>query len=290
MKCKRWGTVVVVSLAALGADMGDSAYAQNDEPAEPIFTQKAFLASEFESAAEWDQRKGADELTLGLGYARVFKDKDKWQLGIEVPVVFRNPDVGPSTSGVSDMELSVSLILPLPDRDTNTKCKESGFCLSVSGEVALPTGVDRKDIGGNGEWGAFIRAGWYGEILGKHLQLGYEQQIEPTDAQKEEADELGVGRTREKALVWNLALTHEFPKGFAKGFGLNLEVLGTTVLDAIERDEEGTIVELGVGGSFGASEHWKLRAGVKFPLTSRRESTGTALIILSWGIDSNSNK
>ena len=62
----------------------------------------------------------------------------------------------------------------------------------MSGEVAAPTGDDHKEIGGGGEWGIFLRAGRYQADSGVHLQIGYEQQIELTAAQKARDKNLDV--------------------------------------------------------------------------------------------------
>jgi hypothetical protein len=258
----------------------------HDEMAEPIFTKRSFPESEIEFEVGFDNKKTEKEVEIGIGVSWVFFDR--LQLGVELPIGIRNPDSGNTKSDIGDVEFSGKYLL--------YRAPENRFLLSFDADVAPPTGNEANDIGGKGEWGLFLTAGSSVPIgrlisvpkvpdLGAHLQFGYSQQMRVTREQKEEAEELGVAAVHEKELIWNMAFNTKLFDGiFIPGF----EVLGKTIVDAIERKERGTIVELGgtvwlvpfkedsrLGGL-------QLGIAAKAPVTSRKERNYSMLFIVKW--------
>ena len=70
-----------------------------------------------------------------------------------------------------------------------------------------------------------------------------------------------------------------------------IELLGTQVLDAVARADEGTIVEL-AGGLWLApfrDEHWlapvSIGLGYRWPVTSRHDAFGAGLLIVERAFD-----
>lgn len=213
-----------------------------DELAEPFFTKKSYPENEIEFEVEFGHGNTEDEWEFGVGASVVLGEN--FQLGIEIPYVVRRPDGAEDESSIGDVEFSAKYLVYSAPKDKNK------FFLAFDAEVAVPTGDEDKDIGEKGEWGLFTTVGMAIPLgnglsdLGVHLQLGYEQQIRTTKEQKEEAEELGVDDALEKAIIYRLAFTTKLAKG---RFQPSLEFLGTTVIDAIEEAEKGTIFEIGGG-------------------------------------------
>ena len=102
------------------------------------------------------------------------------------------------------------------------------------------------------------------------------------------AEQLGIPPTREKDFVWNLAFTQTYADGRLRP---DVELLGTTVVDALQSDDEGTSVELAVGGWTApfADDHWgaplSFGVGYRWPLTHFRDALGAGLLIVEWAFD-----
>lgn len=213
---------------------------EHDELAEPFFTKKSFPENEVEFEFGYGHGDQEDELEFGVGISMVMGEK--FQLGLEIPYVVRNPNVGQDESDIADIEFSAKYLV--------YRAPENRFILSLDAEVAAPTGDEDKDIGETGEWGLFTTAATAIPLggglpdLGAHLQVGWEQQIRTTKEQREEAAELGVDDNLEKAIIWRLAFNTKLFDGRIQP---SIEFLGTTVVDAIDESEEGTIFEIGGG-------------------------------------------
>lgn len=231
---------LVMTPAVVLAGEGHGETLKHDELAEPFFTKKSFPENEVEFEFGYGHGDNEDELEFGVGGSMVFGEK--FQLGLEIPYVVRKPNVGEDEFDIGDIEFSAKYLV--------YRAPENRFILSLDAEVAAPTGDEDKDIGGTGEWGLFTTAATAIPLggglpdLGVHLQFGWEQQIRTTKEQQEEAEELGVNDALEKAIIWRLAFN---TKLFDGRFQPSIEFLGTTVVDAIEESEKGTIFEIGGG-------------------------------------------
>ena len=270
--------VAVMVLAALVSP----AWAESDaEIPEPFFMEKAAVETEVELEFGFDDKKTEDEYEIELGGAAVLFDR--FQVGASIPIGIRNPDEGSTQSAVGDVEFSTKYQFLDVSGD--------GLNFSLAGSVALPTGNRDKEIGGTGEWGVFALAGTTIETgkdlanLGVHVRFGYEQAIRLSNEEKETAEALGVGRVREKELVWGGAIVTSLFDGRVVP---TFEVLGRTILDAVDPDEEGTIVELGGGfwlRPFAELETLALGVAVKGPVTDRRKSDFSALFVVKYEFD-----
>lgn len=258
----------------------------HDELAEPIFTKRSFPEKEIEFEIGFDNKKTEHEVEIGVGASWAFFDR--LQLGVEIPFEIRDPETGATQRDVGDVEFSGKYLL--------YRAPENRFLLSFDAEVAAPTGDERKEIGQKGEWGLFLTAGSSVPMdrllpggkapdLGAHLQFGYAQQIRLTKEQREEAEALGRAAVHEKELIWNLAFNVKLFNGVLIP---EFEVLGKTVVDAIEKKEEGTYVELAGGlwlvpfdedSPLGGLH---LGAAAKAPVTSKKERHASTLFIMKW--------
>lgn len=273
------------ALAVVMSTLITPAFAGSDveevEIPEALFTDKAGVDKELELEFGFDNKATEDEYEIGVGGSWVFFDR--LQLGVEVPFGIRDPDAGSSQSNIGDVEFGAKFQFLSAAMD--------GVSLSLAASVAAPTGDRDKEIGGVGGWGVAALAGVLvdtGDSLpdvGVNLQLGFEQQIKLSNEQKEAAETLGVGETLQKEFIWNLAFTVPF---FDGRFVPMFEVLGTTTLDAVDSDEEGTIVELSGGFWVSPFEEGEplgsLAVGVaaKAPVTNKRESDFSALLVFKY--------
>ncbi len=252
-----------------------------EELAEPIFTKRSFPEKEIEVEVLFDDKEKENEVEIGIGASAVLFDR--LQLGLEIPYVVRNPERGRQERNLGDVELSGKYLV--------YQAPENRFIFSIDAEVAVPSGSENKEIGGTGEWGVFMTAGSAvplgGSVpdLGVHVQFGFEQQVRLSDEQKEEAEEPGNHKVKEKELVWNIAINMPLFDGILIP---TFEVLGTEILEAIEDREEGTIIELAGGFWLAPFEHdspledLAFGVSVKAPVTDMKERNVAALFIAKW--------
>jgi len=246
------------------------------DPVEPIFTEEAFLEKtlEFDVGVEnQDKEKSAEIDIVGSWIVA-----NRLELGLGIPFEHRNPDDEDSVFNLSDLGISAKFLICCPSFNDL-------LFISLIGNFLFPTGDQNKNIGGTGEWGFSLNSGYFFNVadiayFGLQLELAYSQQLRLTDEQKQMADMLGIGRTREKDLIWNLALTQQYLDGRLNPV---IELLGTSIVDALDKQEEGTILELGFGiwvipfSDKSMLNALGLGAGVKFPLTEREESSSSFL-------------
>lgn len=254
------------------------------EKAEPFFTVKSFLEKEIEFSVANDNSNEDHSLELGLEVDWVFFEL--LQLGVEVPYVFLFPDGQNSTSAFSDIGLSTQVLLCCTSPTTS-------YYLSLRGELALPTGDEDKGIEGTGEWGFSLNGAYFFPVedislWGIQMQLAYAQQLKFSDEQKSLANMLNIDKTHTKDIIWNAAFTQEY---FDGRFSPVFEVLGTSTVDAMQSEDEGTIVELGFGfwvspfSDTSILNAINLGAAAKFPVTDREETSSSFLFVATYGFD-----
>ena len=252
------------------------------ELTEPIFTERSFIENNAELDSTFEEADEADSLEFSGEFNWIFLKR--LQLGIEVPVGINFPEDSQTTASLADVEFSAQILL----------CCESGWpldFLSFRTEVAPPTGSRAKDIGGDGSFGFSLLAGRLFPLtagvpdLGVQIEAGYEQQIRLDDEQLETAREFDLSRTREKEVIWNLALSQNYSQWRIQPV---FEVLGTSTVDALQSSDEGTIVELGGGfwwtpfADGRGLKNFDIAVGAKGPVTSRNDSNFTAIVIFDW--------
>ena len=295
---RSWAVLIAaVFLAATpAAALANGDEHHEEELAEPLFTEKAFLENEITLEVGYDNKDTEKEIEVGIGGSWIVLDR--LQVGAEFPFGFREPDAGKGDQNLGDIEFSAKYLL--------YQAPENRLILSAGAEVAAPTGDGGKEIGGKGEWGLFVFAGSAVPLseltpslqgapdLGVHFQFGYEQQIQLTDEQREEAEELGVADVLEKELIWRLAFNAKLSEGAVTPV---FELLGKTIIHAIEEAEEGTIFEIGGGlwlkpfvllarasgdKSLLSLEDLSFGIAAKGPVTDRRESNHSLLFVFKY--------
>jgi hypothetical protein len=276
--------LVACAVAIAIAGPAAARHVAREDPSEPIFTERAFIERNVELDVGGVFGGDANELDLTLGATWTWADR--FQLGIEIPGAVRFPEHAPTEAAFGDVGVSGQLVLC---------CDEaSGFTfVSVRAELAAPTGDRAKAIGGTGGFG-FALLGAYGltvveawEDLGIQVELAYEQEIRPSDEEREAASARGRGVGTEKSLLWNVAVTQPF---FGRRVTPVFEMLGTTTLDSVVPGEQGSGVELGVGVWLAPFDRGPLSpasfaAGYRFPVTQHSGDDGTALLIFEWSFD-----
>ncbi len=256
-----------------------------EDPVEPFFTERAFLEKNLEMDIDIENDSDGENLAFSPGTTWVFYN---WlQLGMEIPYQVSIPDQGATLSALSDIGLSVKVLLCC---DT-----ETGYTfLSVRGDVEIPSGDRSKDIGGDGSFGFSLVAG-HGftvfpslEDLTVQVELAYSQQIRLTNEQLSLAEQFNLPDSREKAFIWNIAFAQKLAGG---RFSPVLEVLGTSVVDALTDDDQGTIVKLGIGSWFVpfSDDHtlsnFSIGVGWNWPLTRFRDNEGEGVVIFELAFD-----
>jgi hypothetical protein len=283
------GRIITCLLSAAAvvvfAGRADARHLARTDPAEPIFTQRPFIEKDLELDVGWERDGGSQLLTPVLGNTWVFWNR--LETTVEVPVGVRIPDSGLTVADLSDVTLGLQLLV----------CCSPGKLLdylSIRAEVDLPTGNRSKDIGGTGGYTVSLLPGRLFTIaeslpdLFLQMQIAYTQEIRPSDDAMATAARLGRPLVHEKDFIWNIAATQKYSDGRIRPV---IELLGTQVLDAVARADEGTIVEL-AGGLWLApfyDEHWlapvSIGMGYRWPVTSRNNAFGAALLIVERAFD-----
>jgi hypothetical protein len=248
------------------------------DPTEPIFTQRAFVEKNLELDTTWEKPPDENDVELAPGVSWVF-----WsalELDLELPVVVRIPDREGTVGSVGDLGLGAQLQL----------CCEADALLdyfSVRADVEAPTGSLAKGIGGIGSWSFSLlpaRRFTIAEALPDlmvQMQLSYAQDMRATFS----ASDSGDAGVFEKAVVWNTAFAQQYMDG---RFRPVLELLGTSIVDAAEADDERTVVELAGGFwivPFPDDHHLSplsIGLGWKWPVSGRLESQLTGVLIAEW--------
>jgi hypothetical protein len=246
------------------------------DPTEPIFTQRAFVEKDLELDTTWDKVQGGNAIELAPGVSWVFGQR--LELDLEVPVGVLIPSPGATVGSLGDIALGAQLLLCCgPDGPLDY--------FSLRADIAPPTGDRTKDIGGSGAWSVSLLPARRFTIAQRlpdlmvELQLTYAEDLRATAAPSQAC---GV---RQKAFVWNSALTQQYWDGRIRPV---LELLGTTVIDAADRADEQTVVELAAGMwtvPF-PDDHplspLSIGLGWKWPVVNHLDSELTGLLILEW--------
>lgn len=255
------------------------------DPIEPLLTTPAFLDQSAELGVQWSKDSDGNEVELAAGIEWIFWER--LELNLEVPVAINDPDHGATVGDLSDIAFAAQVLL----------CCETPRpldYLSIRGAVEAPTGNRSKDIGGDGSWEVSVLPGRYFSITDRladvlaQAEIGYTQQIRIDGEGLETARELGVSKTLQKEFLWNFALAQPYFDGIVEPV---LEVLGTTVVDAVENEDEGTIVELSAGLWIAPHPHEHFLSalsyglGVTFPVTSLKEDQSVVVLVIEWALD-----
>jgi hypothetical protein len=254
------------------------------DPTEPIFTERSFVERNLELDTLWEKRASSNGITLSPSFTWVFW---KWrQLDLEVPAGIEIPRGGATVGSLGDVSTAAQAML----------CCEPNQLLdylSLRLEVEAPTGNRAKGIGGTGSWGVSVLPGRLFTVLESlpdlfvQAELGYGEALRPSQDALDAAAASGGPAAREKAAVWNVAFAQQYLAGRLRPV---FEMLGTSTIAGAPGDE-GTIVELASGMWVAPfpDEQWlspvSIGLGWKWPVTSRRDTELTGLLILEWAFD-----
>jgi hypothetical protein len=115
----------------------------------PLVTRRPVLERELEVRVSSTKRREGRETRIAPSLAMPIGSW--WQLTLELPVVFTNPRLGDDEGGASDVELE-SKFLVFQSTDSRTQ-------LSIGFSLTLPTGSERRDLGGQFAIEPFLSAG-----------------------------------------------------------------------------------------------------------------------------------
>lgn len=246
------------------------------DPTEPLFTQRAFVEKNLELDTTWDKLPSENDVELAPGVSWVF-----WQrleLDAELPVAVRIPDHAATVGSIGDLGFGAQLLLYSDPQGLLDY-------FSVRGDIAPPTGDRAKEIGGNGSWSVSLLPARRFTVVQSlpdlmvQMQLAYGEDLRATPSPS------GDDRVREKAAFWNTAFAQQYWAGRVRPV---FEVLGTTVVDAVESKDERTVVELAAGmwiAPFPDDNFLSplsIGLGWKWPVSGRLDSELTGLLITEW--------
>jgi hypothetical protein len=277
--------LALAGAAALPLDASARHLARLD-PTEPIFTQRSFVESDLELDVGWEHDSGSDTIEFAPGGSWIAVDR--LEIDLEIPAAIAIPDEGATVGSLADVGFAAQMQL----------CCAADQLLdffSLRAEVEAPTGSRSKEVGGTGSWGVSLLPGRLFTVaetlpdLLVQLELGYAQDIRVDSEAEEAARTLGRSRRVPKEVDWNLAFAQQYWNGRIRPV---VELLGTTIVDATDPSDEGTIVELAGGGWVAPffDEHWlspvSIGLGFHFPVTSHRESDVIGLLVVEWSFGS----
>ncbi len=104
----------------------------------PLVTRRPFLDREFEFRA--DHEKGPSGRVTELRGSLEIPVLPRWRVGLEIPLVFTDPRDQHSMGGVGDLTLENKFLL--------YKFRQRPGQLAAGFEVRLPTGSERRGLGG----------------------------------------------------------------------------------------------------------------------------------------------
>lgn len=285
LSCRLIVCLLSAVVAIVLAEPARARHRARTDPAEPIFTQRPFIEKDLELDVGWERASGSHLVQPVLGNTWVFWNR--LETTVEIPFGVRIPDDGPAEGDLSDVGFGVQLLLC---------CKPGKLLdyLSIRADVEAPTGNRAHDVGGTGSFAFSLLPGRLVTVIESlpdvfiQIQLAYAQDIRASAGDIETAARLGRPVVRGKDFIWNLAFAQTYLDGRIRPVA---ELLGTTVLDAVAPDDEGTIVELAAGLWVAPfyDEHWlapvSMGVGYRWPVTSRHDTLMGALFIVEWAFD-----
>jgi hypothetical protein len=282
----RWALLVIcLVVSLLLATPASARRVARRDAIEPLLTTPAFLDQSAEFGVQWSKDSDGNEVELTAGIEWIFWNR--LELNLEFPAQINDPDHGATVGDLSDIAFAAQLLL----------CCETRQPLdyfSIRGAVEAPTGNRSKDIGGDGSWEVSLLPGRYFTVTDRlaavlaQAQIGYTQQIRIDGESLETARELGISKTLQKEFLWNVAVAQPYFDGIVQPV---FEILGTTVVDAVQNHDEGTIVELSFGLWLAPHPHEHFLSalsyglGVSFPVTSLKEDQSVVVFVIEWALD-----
>jgi hypothetical protein len=220
----------------------------------PLVTGKAF--PEDEAVVRVAVTDG--NVTTRAVYERRFGALNQWE--IAVPMASVDRPAGGRAAGIGDLALGYKRVLAHSHR--------AGRIVSVSGEVKLPTGSERRGLGG----GTAVVEPFltFGQVLGGSGFLQAQAGVGiPTKAD------------RDSEVFWRAVIGRSFEqRRFGRQWSPMLEILAARTLGTGARVEWDLLP--GAQITLNRRQHVRLGLGVRLPVTDTRDRSPTAMTYLLW--------
>ena len=191
-------------------------------------------------------------------YERRFGPRNQFE--VIVPLAFAEQSPGTWTGGVGDIGLEFKRAL--------THSLRLGSIVSAGAELVTPTGSTERGIGG-------------GTVLFEpFVAIG---QILPFDSflQFQAGGEVPFDRDEADELFWRTAVGRTFTSGeFGRAWTPMVEILGARALQSGESSRWDLLPQMQV--TLNTRQHIMLNAGVRIPLTERRDRPTRAMVYVLW--------
>lgn len=227
--------VLVPAASAVAADYEEA----NIEFLYPVVTRRPVIERELEFKIEHE--KGREGRATELAAAIEWPILPRWQVELEFPFVIRDPGDSPTVGGLSDITLENKVLL--------YKSVESRLLVAAGVEVKVPSGSERRGLGGELAVEPFMTAG---------IALG------PVDLLGEVAYEWVLEPERGEQLTTGLALGYPAWRRFTPF--LELRTVTPT-----RGDDRRTQVYLVPGFNVRPRAGVTIRLGVQVPVTDAKE-------------------
>lgn len=268
----RTGRAVVAALILLGLDPGPPALGDEVSLPPTLVTEGALPATELE--AVFQASKSDTERTYELAPSFQYAPIPSFGLKLVVPAVGRDPrGPEPATGGLGDVGLVAKyapLILPAHQ-----------LAVAAGIKLTLPTGSNRRGLGGTFDIAPFVAAGKGFGPLSVQADAGYGWQLnqpQPIEPDEEAGERLKAHK--EHGATANVAVTFS-P---IERLGLILELNSVTRVGGEDDGlKERVQLYLTPGLAVEPAGGWNLRAGVQLPVSSARQFDYNVIVILTTG-------
>ena len=247
----RYGMVLAALTLAFAAAASRPAHAADDEPSlefgYPLVTRRPVIERELELRI--NHTKDAAGRSTDVTPALEWPLLPRWQIELSMPFLVNDPREGPTTGGPGDLEIENKFLL--------FKSLEHRVLVAAGLEVRLPTGSERRGLGGEAAVEPFLSAG---VALGDFDLLGslaYELNVNAH-----------VHGPREQELTASVAALYWPTRRFAP----LVELTTTSLLRGDDADLRGrTQVYVTPGFNVKAWRGTTLRFGVELPVTHAKK-------------------
>ena len=227
----------------------------------PLVTRRPVIEREFELRFTHD--KSRDGRRSEAAAAVELPVLPRWQVELEVPVVFTDPREGPSAGGPGDIEVQNKLLL--------LKSVEHKALVAAGLDAKLPSGSERRGLGGEAAVAPFLAAGIALGDFDLLSDLAYEWNVNAH-----------VRGEREEALTASGAVGYRAIRRFTP----LIELVTVTQTRGGESEEPSlrgkTQVSVVPGFNVRLSPGTTARFGVQLPLTDARKADSTLRGGLVW--------
>ncbi|MBI4560667.1 MAG: hypothetical protein HY724_01380 [Candidatus Rokubacteria bacterium] len=266
-------------LAILVLDLPASALSgQRTEAAEEVslpptlVTEGTLPATEVEATFTISKSREAREYGFGLSSIQ-YAPVPSFGLKLAVPFAQSDPrDSAPTVGGIGDVSVMAKyapLILP-----------REQFALSGGLKLTVPTGSERRELGGKFAVAPFLAAGKGFGPVSLQADAFYSWQVNRPRTIKPEAEgEEPVRPDKEQGVTANLTAIY-YP---VERLSLILELNSATVVRGDETLKERVQLYLTPGVGVEPGSGWSLRGGIQLPVTTAKEFDYNLIVIVTKG-------